>query len=154
MPSKKHRDLVNAVRQRVGGRGGGFVKTVLKAAEIDPRRYDHKAQRFRRAAPCLDRGLGIPRVIAPDVFLIKPDDQEVICYEIESRSAIDEERLINYVNWFWFLDDQEWKLRLFIIRAYSSHGVAAEHDLFGISSTWSTKQKVHIVGQLGNEIEA
>jgi len=98
--------------------------------------------------------LGIPRVIAPDVFLIKPDDQEVICYEIESRSAIDEERLINYVNWFWFLDDQEWKLRLFIIRAYSSHGVAAEHDLFGISSTWSTKQKVHIVGQLGNEIEA
>lgn len=91
----------------------------------------------------------MPSGFTPDVFLIKPRAHEAICYEIESTSAIDDSRLVPYVNWFWFLDDHEWKLRLFIVRAYSSHGVGAELDLFGIGATWHSDRKVHLVGQLG-----
>lgn len=91
----------------------------------------------------------MPRGFTPDVFVIRPEEQEVICYEIEAASTIDESRLVPYVNWFWFLDDHEWKLRLFIVRSYSSHGVGAELDLFGISATWFANQNIHIVGQLG-----
>ena len=149
--SERHRNLVQAVKQRVGGQCHGFTKAVLKAMGVDRSRYDRTALHFRREAHCLDGGLAMPSGFTPDVFLIKPHENEAICYEVESTSAIDEGRLVPYVNWFWFLDDHEWKLRLFSVRAYSMHGVAAELDLFGISSTWHAKRGIHIVGQLGKE---
>jgi hypothetical protein len=148
-----HRKLVLAVQQRVGGQCRGFTKAVLKAMGVDRSRYDKKAVRFRHEARCLDGGLPLPRGITPDVFVIKPVANQVVCYEIEAASTIDAERLVPYVNWFWFLDDQEWKLRLFSVRAYSSHGVAAELDLFGISTTWFVESKTLIVGQLGLDVD-
>lgn len=149
--SARHRHLVHAVKQRVGGQCYGFTKAVLKAMGVDRSRYDQTALHYRHEAHCLDSGLAIPSGFTPDVFLIKPDEQEAICYEIESSSAINESRLVPYVNWFWFLDEQEWKLRLFIIRSYSAHGVAAELDLFGVSTTWHADRGIHIVGQLGKD---
>ena len=150
----QHRNLVRAVKQRVGGQSHGFIKAVLKAMGVDRSQYDQEALHFRREARCLDGGLAMPSGFSPDVFLIKSDESEAICYEVESTSSIDAPRLVPYVNWFWFLDDHEWKLRLFTIRAYSSHGVAAELDLFGISSTWNVKRQIHIVGQLGEDPSA
>lgn len=147
--STRHQTLVHAVKERVSGQCRGFTKAVLKAMNIDRSRYDQKALRFRQTARCLDGGLAMPRGFTPDVFLIKPRAFEAICYEVEATSTIDASRLVPYVDWFWFLDDHEWKLRLFIVRAYSSHGVGAELDLFGISTTWDSDYKVHLVGQLG-----
>lgn len=149
--SARHQNLVLAVKQRVGGRCHGFTKAVLEAMKIDRSHYDQEALRFRREARCFDGGLDMPRGFTPDVFLIKPNEQEAVCYEVESTAAVDASRLVPYVNWFWFLDDHEWKLRLFIVRAFSSHGVGAELDLFGISATWHAECKIHIVGNLGED---
>lgn len=149
--SAQHQSLVHAVKEHVGGQCHGFAKAVLKAMKVDRSRYDQKALHYRQEARCFDGGLAMPRGFTPDVFLIRPERHEAICYEIESTSAIGASRLVPYVNWFWFLDDQEWKLRLFIVRSYSSHGVGAELDLFGISATWHSEQRIHLVGQLGKD---
>lgn len=147
--STRHQTLVNAVRDRVNGQRRGFTKAVLKAMGIDRSRYDKKALHLRHEAKCSEGGLPLPSGITPDVFLIRPAELEVICYEIESSASINERRLVPYVNWFWFLDEHGWKLRLFSVRAYSSHGAASELDLFAISTTWHIRSGIHIVGQLG-----
>src|SRR5262245_42372723 len=147
----RHRNLVQAVKQRTDGQCRGFTKAVLKVMGIDRSRYDQTALRYRREAPCVDGGFPLPAGFTPDVFRIKPQEEEVICYEIESTAWIDASRLVPYVEWFWFLDDQGWRLRLFIIRPYSSHGVSAELNLLGISATWHIESSVHVVGSLGVE---
>ena len=94
--NERHRNLVRAVKERVGGQCHGFTKAVLKAMSIDRSRYDKKALHFRHEARCLDGGLAMPRGFTPDVFLIRPNEQEAICYEIESTATFVRRELGNF----------------------------------------------------------
>lgn len=85
--------------------------------------------------------------MAPDGYRIDHEQAEVICYEVETTTPINESRLVPYVNWWWYLDDLFWNLRLIILRGYSCHGVAFEVDLRAVSMTWHCKGPV-IVGNV------
>jgi hypothetical protein len=117
---EQHRNLVDKLLTEAGARRHCFKRSVR--AELKLARED--------LGPLTEIR------IAPDGFMFDHAREEVICYEVETSSPINEERLAPYTDWWWFLDDLGWTLRLVVLRGYRCHGVAFEIDLQAVSLTW------------------
>jgi hypothetical protein len=130
---QQHRALVEQLLTKTGARRQHFKRALIKELKIDRRSADLEYLADSR--------------ITPDGFVIDHARSEVICYEVETTSPINEARLGPYVDWWWYLDDLDWKLRLVILRGYSCHGVAFELDLQKVSLTWLSQRPI-IVGNV------
>ena len=128
---EQHRNLVDKLLAEAGAQQGRFKRAVLAELKLEPE--DLKP---------LDKIR-----ISPDGYLFDHPREEVICYEVETTSPINEERLQPYVDWWWILDDLGWNLRLVILRGYNCHGVAFEIDLRDVSLTWDSLAPL-IIGKI------
>jgi hypothetical protein len=128
---EQHCQLVDKLLSEVGARRHSFKRAVR--SELNLTSKDLESLEGTR--------------IVPDGYLFDRDRQELICYEVETSSPINQERLSPYVDWWWVIDDFGWSLRLIVLRAYRSHGVAFEIDLPAVSLTWNS-QASRIVGRL------
>lgn len=125
-----HRNLVDKLIAESGARQHHFKRAVHSKLKLDHEDQDQLTE-IR---------------ISPDAYLFDHERKEVICYEVETTSSINEDRLAPYVDWWWFLDAFDWNLRLIILRGYNCHGVAFEIDLRDISLTWDSYVPI-IVGK-------
>ena len=128
---EQHRNLVDKLLIEAGARKGRFKRAVLAELKLDHEELK-PLEEIR---------------IAPDGYLFDHEREEVICYEVETSSPINEARLQPYVDWWWILDDLGWNLRLVILRGYSCHGVAFEIDLRAVSLTWHSEVPI-ITGKI------
>lgn len=128
---EQHRNLVDKLLAEAGAKRGRFKRAVLSELKLTPEDLEYLAE-IR---------------IAPDGYLFDHTREEVICYEVEAGSPINEQRLAPYVDWWWLLDDLGWNLRLVILRSFARHGVAFEIDLRAVSLTWHSTKPL-IVGNV------
>jgi hypothetical protein len=129
---EQHRKLVEKLLVEAGAQRRRFKRALISQLKIDPEALGSLAT----------------LKMAPDGYLIDHERAEVICYEVETTSSIDEGRLVPYVDWWWYLDDLGWNLRLVIVRGYGCHGTAFEIDLRTVSLTWDIENPSFIVGKV------
>jgi hypothetical protein len=53
--------------------------------------------------------------VVPDAFLINGREKSVIAFEVEASNPVNREKISNYCELFWALDDWEWRLGLITI---------------------------------------
>jgi len=66
----------------------------------------------------------------PDAYRVDEAEMVVTVWEVEVTSRISEEKVNAYINLFWFLDYEDWSLRMLTM---SHLGVVGDLDLFAAS---------------------
>lgn len=120
--TRHNRMVVKILQANPGAHCERFRERVEKALIPAVRREWGKSPRYLRVLHenCL-RDL----YVRPDAFLIKPAEEELVCWEVEDGHRYTAGK---YYSPFWLLDDLYWKLR--IIRVDAITGGELEVDAF------------------------
>jgi hypothetical protein len=73
---------------------------------------DVKTKGFRSAIRAITEDPFTSVSVIPDAFMIDPDGEIVIAFEVEARHPVSSNKMNRYGDIFWYLDDCGWRFAL------------------------------------------